>query len=124
LELGLAAAHQLHEFLRGRLIPATDVAALLRHRATNLGRFPLFGRAVTLRHTLNYRPAGFAGRGFIANIDVALSHDCYPLLNLHHNAQPLRKVARPSIESPYPCFGSRRRAAKGLLQQKKVKKSH
>jgi hypothetical protein len=78
------------------------VTALLRHRATNLGPLcfrgilsidPLLGGAVTLRHTLNTRLAGFAGRGLIANIDVAIAHDCYPLLKVHHNAQLLRKVA-------------------------------
>jgi hypothetical protein len=100
-------ADQLHEFLRSRLVAPAAVAALLRHRATNprpLGfrcnRLvdPPLGRAVALCRLRNYRLAGFAGRGFIANIDVAIAHDCYPLLKLHHNAQLLRKVARDQLK--------------------------
>jgi hypothetical protein len=78
--LGIAVAHQLHQLLRRRLIAAAAIAVLLRHRATN--PWPL-----------RFRRAGFAGRGFVANIAVAIAHDCYPLLKLNHNAQPLRRVA-------------------------------
>jgi hypothetical protein len=73
----------LHEFLRRRLVAATIVAALLRHRATN-SALPCFEGivllAVALCHAFHDRLAGFAGRGFIANINVAIAHDCYPLL--------------------------------------------
>jgi hypothetical protein len=78
--LGIAVAHQLHQPLRRRFITAAAVAVLLRHRATN----PWPHR---------FRRAGLAGRGFVANIAVAIAHDCYPLLKLNPNAQPLRKVA-------------------------------
>jgi hypothetical protein len=77
---GIAVANQLHQLLRRRLIAAAAVAVLLRHRATN--PWPL-----------RFRRAGFAGRGFVANIAVAIAHDCYPLLKLSHNAQSFRKVA-------------------------------
>jgi hypothetical protein len=52
---------------------------------------------------VNYRVAGFAGRSLFANVDVAIAHDCYPLLKSHHNAQLLRKVAcdqRRSLAAP------------------------
>jgi hypothetical protein len=100
---GVAAAHQVHEFLRRRLIAATAVAALLRHCDTNPWPFflqgiwfvdPQLGTTVGLRQTPNNRLAGLAGRGFIANIDVAIAHDENPLL-LDHNAQLPRKVATP-----------------------------
>ena len=78
---GVAVAHQLHEFLRSRLVAAAGVAALLRHRAANSfgfqGIFPLdpeFGRAKSCSHTIDVRLAGVAGAAFAAN-DVALSHD-------------------------------------------------
>jgi hypothetical protein len=126
-------AHQLHEFLRSRLVAPAAVAALLRHRATNpwpLGfrcnRLvdPPLGSAVALCHLLDYRLAGFAGRGFIANIDVAIAHDYYPLLKLHHNAQLLRKVACDQLKS---AAGTLRfttvEQPEPLLHQRKVKKS-
>ena len=100
--IGIAAAHQLHEFLRSRLVAA--VAALLRHRAANLRALgfqrilfvdPRLGRAVTSGQTVEDRLAGFAGRGFIANIDVAIAHDWNPWLSWDHNAQLPRKVATP-----------------------------
>jgi hypothetical protein len=50
----------MHQFLRGRLVAAAAVTALLRHRSTN----PRPRRA----------QAGFASSGLIANIDIA--HDC------------------------------------------------
>jgi hypothetical protein len=103
----------LNELLRSRFIAASVVTALLRHGATHPGSLgfqgvwfvdPQLGRAITPRHTFNNRLAGFAGRGFIANIDVAIAHDCHPLWKLRHNAQLPRKVARRSIESPTPMF--------------------
>jgi hypothetical protein len=108
---------------------AAAVAALLRHRGTNPGPLgfgcnrlvdPPLGRTVALCHLLNYGLAGFAGRGFIANIDAAIAHDCYPLLKLHHNAQLLRKVACDqlrsaaatlrftTVEQPEPLFQQRK----------------
>jgi hypothetical protein len=63
LGLGFAAAYQLQQFLRRRLVAVTAVAALLRHRAAAFCRF----RSGLTR---------FAGRGLIANIDVATAHDC------------------------------------------------
>jgi hypothetical protein len=98
--------------LRHRFIAATAVAALLQHRAANLGplRFqgigfvdPQLGSIVTPSQSLNDWRAGFAGRGFIANIDVAIAHDCYPLLNLLQRQLP-RKVARGLIGSAAPQF--------------------
>jgi hypothetical protein len=78
--LGIAVPHQLHQLLRRRFIAAAAVTTLLRHRATN--PWPL-----------RFRRAGFAGRGFVANIAVVIAHDSYPFLKLNNNAQPLRKVA-------------------------------
>lgn len=75
--LGLTAAYQLHEFLRSRSVAA--VALLLRHGATNPG-------------PLRFRLTWFAGRGFLANIDVAIAHDDYPLLKVRHNAQRCEKL--------------------------------
>ena len=86
--LGIAAAHQTHEFLRRRLVAATDVAALLRHRAGNPGPFRPQGivlidpRLGSRTQNFNRWLAGFAGRVFIANIDVAIAHDCHPLLEV------------------------------------------
>jgi hypothetical protein len=94
----------LDEFLRRRF--AAAVAALLRHRAANPFCFrgiwsvdPQLGRAVSHSQTFGDRTARFAGRGFIANIDVAIAHDCYPLLESDHNAELPRKVAQRSLES-------------------------
>jgi hypothetical protein len=77
----------VHEFLRGRFVAATAIAVLQRHGATNLDRLFLPGiwivdpqreRAVTPRQTFNDPLAAFAGRGFLANIDVAIAHDKNP----------------------------------------------
>jgi hypothetical protein len=82
-----AAAHQMKQLLRGRVI--ATVAALLCHRAADnracgLRRFwlidPQFRSAVTPNQTLNDRLASFAGRSFIANVDVASAHGRYPPL--------------------------------------------
>ncbi|MEH2517089.1 hypothetical protein V1279_002662 [Bradyrhizobium sp. AZCC 1610] len=100
-DLAVTATDQLHEFLRRRHV-AAKFAALLRHRTTKAcGSFPLapclqgridpqFG-AVTHRRIFNRRLAGFAGRGCTANIVVATTHDCHPLLRRGHNAQALRR---------------------------------
>jgi len=101
-DLAVAASDQMHEFLRRRYV-AAKFAALLRHCATKARGFsfplclqgrvdPQFGRADTSRQIFNRRLAGFAGRGFIANIDVAIDHDCYPLLRRVHNAQAGAKL--------------------------------
>ena len=92
--LALAASDQLNEFLRCRNI-AAKLAALLRHGATNArgvrGRIdPPFGRA------------GFAGRGCIANIEVAITHDCCPLFEEGRQRASSRKVARCLTESGGP----------------------
>jgi hypothetical protein len=89
---------------------------LLGHRAGNLRLLcldgfvdPQFRSAVKSRGTFINLLAGFAGRGFIANIDVAIAHDCYPSLDLNDdNAQRLGKVARHPLSLPDQCFGSRR----------------
>jgi hypothetical protein len=86
----------LHEFLWSRFVAATAVATLLRHRATNLWPFRLHGIL-----SVGSQPgsAGSAGRGFIANIDVAIAHDWNPLLKLDDNARLLIKIAVRSVES-------------------------
>ncbi|MGY3608591.1 MULTISPECIES: hypothetical protein [unclassified Bradyrhizobium] len=61
--MGIAAAHEAHKLLLRAFIVTHDVDVLLRHRT---------------RHLLL---AGFAGRGFLANIDVAIAHDCDPSLD-------------------------------------------
>jgi hypothetical protein len=58
----------MDEFLRRRLV--TDVATLLRHRGRNPRPFrlePIW--------SVDPRLTGLAGRGFSANIDVAIAHD-------------------------------------------------
>ena len=49
-----------------------------------------------------HRLAGFAGRGCTANIDVATTHDFYPLLRKGSQRTSTRKVARRSSESAGP----------------------
>jgi hypothetical protein len=76
------------------LVAATHVAALLRHRRGNPGTFRrrdillisprLVGGIVT--QSVNRRLAGFAAQLFIANIDVAIAHDCHPLLEVRRNS--------------------------------------
>jgi hypothetical protein len=94
----------VHEFLRGRFVAATAIAVLQRHGATNLDRLfrpriwivdPQRERAVTPRQTFNDPLAAFAGRGFLANIDVAIAHDKNPF---EYNTQLFGKVADRSIE--------------------------
>jgi len=78
--------HEVHEFLWNRTVAATAFIALLCHRTANpLPRLAhlLHARAM---QTLNDRLAGFAGRGGIANFNVAIAHDCHPLLTSDHNA--------------------------------------
>jgi hypothetical protein len=105
--LGIAATHQSHEFLGGRLVTAPVVAALLRHRAGNPRPFGPKGIwLVDPRggpRSFNRQLAGFAGRVIIANIDVAITHDCHPLLEVRHNARLHRKVASGQGESAYLC---------------------
>jgi hypothetical protein len=45
------------------------------------------GRSITPNQPLDDRLVGAAGRGLIANIDVAIAHDGHPLLEVRHNAQ-------------------------------------
>ncbi|WP_454618738.1 hypothetical protein [Bradyrhizobium cenepequi] len=59
----VATPDKAHKLLRRAFIVTHDVDVLLRHRT---------------RHLLL---AGFAGRGFLANIDVAIAHDCDPSLD-------------------------------------------
>ena len=96
------------------------VAALLRHRATKAAGSCLQGfldprlGEPSIPAKRSHRLAGFAGRGCIANIDVAIAHDCYPLSEeVRHNAQRTRKVARDSTESAGRGFGSVRPAERG-----------
>jgi hypothetical protein len=65
--LGIATAYKAHQLLRCALIVTHNVSVLLRHRS---------------RHLVL---AGFAGRGFFANIDVAIAHDCDPSLDWETN---------------------------------------
>jgi hypothetical protein len=111
------------------LIAPADVTALLRHRATiprPLGFVdPPLGRAIAVGHLVNYWVAGFAGRSFIANVDVAIAHDCYPLLKLHHNAQLLRRVACDQRRSSaVPLWFTVAEQPEPLLHQRKIKNSH
>jgi hypothetical protein len=80
--LRIAAPNQPNQLLRDAFIVTHDMSARLRHRA---------------RHLLL---AGFAGRGFIANFDVAIGHDGYPSLGWENdNARRSTKVARCPTES-------------------------
>ena len=111
LGLALTATDQLHEFLRRRYI-AAKFAALLRHRATRARRMR-WGCSLVLclqgRIDPQFGLAGFAGRGVIANIDVATAHDGYPLLRRGHNAQARAKLRGCSLSRPDRDFGSSRR---------------
>jgi hypothetical protein len=69
--------------------------------------------------------SGFAGRGFIANIGVAIAHDESPFLGVGRNVQLPGLVGRLHNESA----GRMRwftavRLRSRLLQQRKVKKPH
>jgi hypothetical protein len=44
------------------------------------------------------RQAGFANSALIANIDVAIAHDCSSFVEADHNAQLPGKVARHSLQ--------------------------
>jgi hypothetical protein len=70
------------------LVAGTALIALLCHRTADpLPRFARLRQSgVQTRQTLNDRLAGFAGRGGIANFNVAIAHDCHPLLKSDHNA--------------------------------------
>jgi hypothetical protein len=72
---------------------------------------------------LNDGLSGFAGRGFIANIDVATAHDCYPLLKVDHNAQLPTKVAHEPSESAAPMLGFTgiKRATTGFFTRQRLK---
>jgi hypothetical protein len=102
---GLAASDQMDQLLGRRLVAATAVAALLRHCAADLGARPRemlrrivvidpqIGQVAAPKQTLRRRRARFAGRGFLANVDVVSAHDCDPLLKSNNNAWQPRKVA-------------------------------
>src|SRR4051794_35554921 len=67
-DLGVAAAHEVHQLLRRRDIAVVAEAALLRHGPAiglpclHLLRIARLGPAASL-HLLNNRLAGFTGRG-------------------------------------------------------------
>ena len=88
-DLSLTATDQLHEFLRRRHI-AAKFAALLRHRTTKACRMLWgFRPVICLQGRIDpqlvtpgrmFRLAGSAGRGLVANVYVATTHDGCPLL--------------------------------------------
>jgi hypothetical protein len=73
------------------LVAPAVVAALLSHGAGNPGPFRPKGILLidprTGTRSFNHWQAGFAGRVFFANVDVAITHDCHPLLKIRHNAR-------------------------------------
>jgi hypothetical protein len=93
----------MHEFLRrSRNIAATAVAALFGHHTTMSPRL--------------------AGRGFIANIDIAIAHDETPFLGGGSRRATARiGLAAFAMRRPVGGFGSRRRR---FVEQRKVKKPH
>ena len=109
VHLALAATDQMDEFLRRRHI-AAKFAALLRHRTTKACRMLWgFRPAICLQGRIDphtpgrmFRLAGSAGRGFVANVYVATTHDDYPLLRKGSQRTSTRKVARRSTESAGP----------------------
>jgi hypothetical protein len=106
--LALTATDQLHEFLRRRYI-AAKFAALLRHRATRAwGMRGGLSLVLCLQGRIDpqFGLAGFAGRGVIANIDVATAHDGYPFLRRGHNAQARAKLQGVRLSRPEQGFGS------------------
>ena len=115
LHLPLTATDQMHEFLRRRHI-AAKFAALLRHRTTKACRMLWgFRPVICLQGRIDpqlitpgrmFRLAGFAGRGFVANVYVATTHDGCPLLRSAPNAQAQGKVAKCWLSRPDRRFGS------------------
>ena len=102
--LGLVTTHEVHEFLWNRQVAAASFIALLPHRTVDpLPRFARLPQSnVRTRQTLNDWLAGVAGRGDIANFNVAIAHDCHPLLKSDHNAQPPLKVASARVSRRSP----------------------
>jgi hypothetical protein len=101
--IGIAAAHQLQQFLRGRLVAATELVTLLRHG--NANPWPFFPGEIGFSdprrgyvgpgQTFDSRLARSAGPAFCASIDVAVARHRIPLLKPDHNAQLPEKVATP-----------------------------
>jgi hypothetical protein len=85
--------------------------------------WPRLGTTFGLSQATDDRLAKVAGRGFIANIDVAIAHDENPLL-LDHNAQLPIKVATPfDWVDRWGSSVHRQSGCLALLHQRKVKKS-
>jgi hypothetical protein len=135
--LGIAAAHQSHEFLRRRLVAAADVAALLRHRPGHPGTFRSQQILSQGRRRLDRRPGsvvcedfnrwltGSAGQPFIANIDVAIAHDCHPLLEVRRNSTHdcMERLQVVGVSRTYRCFGSQRLRCKQRFSTRERLKS-
>jgi hypothetical protein len=78
--------HEVHELLWNGQIARTALIALLCHRTADPPPFAGLPRSgFGTGQTLNGRLAGFASRSGIANFDVAIAHDCHPLLTSDHN---------------------------------------
>jgi hypothetical protein len=96
--------HEVHESLWNRTVAGTAFITLLCHRTADA--LPRFARlpqsGARTRQTLNDWLAGFAGRGGIANFNVAIAHDCHPLLKSDHNALPPLKVASARVSRRFP----------------------
>jgi hypothetical protein len=78
--------HEVHELLWNRQVAGPALIALLCHRTAD--PLPLAGlpqSGVGTGQTFNGRLAGFASRSGIANFNVAIAHDCHPLLTSDHN---------------------------------------
>ena len=115
VHLALAATDQMDEFLRRRHI-AAKFAALMRHRTTKACRMLWgFRPVICLQGRIDpqlvtpgrmFRLAGSAGRGFVANVYVATTHDGCPLLRRAPNAQAHGKLHGVRLSRPDRGFGS------------------
>jgi hypothetical protein len=78
--------HEVHELLWNRQVAWAALIALLCHRTAD--PLPLAGlpqSGIGAGQTLDSRLAGFASRSGIASFNVAIAHDCHPLLTSDHN---------------------------------------
>jgi hypothetical protein len=84
----------LQQFLRRRLITAAKVAALLRHGDTNPWAF--LAQRLCFEGPQGGWAVAFSGRGFNANIDVAVAHELFSPLKL---PEPERATAWKSCNA-------------------------
>jgi hypothetical protein len=91
----------MHQFLRGRLVTAAAVTALLRHRSANLRP--------------RGRQAGFANSALIANIDVAIAHDCSSFVEARSQRATAQKSCKSFVASRSIWSAAAKLGSSGLI---------